>query len=159
MPWERQADEPHGVCGQGGTIPETSEYWPQQTAQTDGEAHRKGTRVRDHRFKYIKRANGKGEFYDLEKDRKEEKNEIGNPLYKGEIVRMKEVMLDWYQKTCDIVPRKVDNRIRLSLVEKLTAGLDEETRTDILRRYKEGLGGMMLMALIRRAKEDQMKLK
>ena len=115
--------------------------------------------VRDHRYKYIKRANGKDEFYDLEKDRREEKNEIGNPLYKGEIVRLKEVMLDWYQKTCDIVPRKVDNRIRLSLVEKLTAGLDEETRTDILRRYKEGLGGMMLMALIRKAKEDQVKLK
>ena len=158
MPWEWQADEYHGVCGKGGTIPETSEYWPKQTAQTDGEAHIKGTMVRDHRYKYIKRANGKDEFYDLEKDRREEKNEIGNPLYKGEIVRMKEVMLDWYQKTCDIVPRKVDNRIRLSLVEKLTEGLDEETRTDILRRYKEGLGGMMLMALIRRAKEDQMKL-
>ena len=64
-------------------------------------------------------------------------------------------MLDWYQATCDIVPRKVDNRIRRSQVEAMTAGLSEKVRADIFKQYEEGLGGMMLGALVRKARESQ----
>lgn len=155
MPYEWQADEYHGVCGKNGSIPEVSDYWPKQISQTNGDAHIKGTMIRDHRYKYIKRANGKDEFYDLEKDRLEEKNEIDNPQYKDEIFKLKNAMLDWYQATCDIVPRKVDNRIRRSQVEAMTAGLSEEVRADIFKQYEEGLGGMMLGMLIKKKREEQ----
>ena len=155
MPYEWQADEYHGVCGKNGSIPEVSDYWPKQISQTNGDAHIKGTMIRNHRYKYIKRANGKDEFYDLEKDRLEEKNEIDNPQYKDEIFKLKNAMLDWYQATCDIVPRKVDNRIRRSQVEAMTAGLSEKVRADIFKQYEEGLGGMMLGALVRKARESQ----
>lgn len=155
MEYEWQADEYHGVCGKGGSIPEESDYWPKQISQTNGEAHIKGTMIRDHRYKYIKRANNKDEFYDLEKDIKEEKNEIDNPLYKDQIMKMKLDMLDWYQSTCDIVPRKVDNRIKRAQVEAMTRSLDEDVKKEIFRRYEEGLGGMMLGQMVRRAREKQ----
>lgn len=158
MPYEIQADEYHGVCGEGGVIPKESEYWPKQSAQTIGEAHIKGTMIRDARFKYIKRADGRDEFYDLGKDPLEEKNEIHNSEYAREVLRLREVMLDWYQKTCDIVPRKLDNRIRYAQVEAMTQGLPDEVKAEVFRQYTNGLGGMLLGTLVRKARAGELKV-
>lgn len=149
MPYEWQADEYHAVAGKDGVIPISSDYWPKQEAQTNSLAHAKGTMIRNHHFKYIKRANGQDEFYNMVEDPKEEDNEIDNPLYKDEIMKMKDEMLSWYQETCDIVPRAVDNRIKISQVEDMTKGLAEESKKMIFAKYKEGLGGLPLALLIR----------
>lgn len=154
MPYEEQADEYHGVCGRGGSIPVVSDYWPKQSAQTNSEAHIKGTMIRDKQHKYIKRANGKDEFYDLLSDPLEERNEINNPRYSDVVMKMKLEMLDWYQKTCDIVPKKVDNRVRYSTVLEMTKDLPEEVRSDIIKQYEEGLGGMLLGRAVNMAKAN-----
>ncbi len=148
MPYEIQADEYHGVCGKSGFIPEYSDYWPKQDAQRDANAHIKGTMIRNNRFKYIKRANGADEFYDLENDPLEEKNEIANPIYKQDIMEFKFQMLDWYQKTCDVVPRKLDNRVRYKQVVEMISNFPVHVQEDIMDQYQEGLGGLGLNKLI-----------
>lgn len=150
MPYEIQADEYHGVCGKGGSIPRFSEYWPKQDAQTDGDAHIKGTMIRDKQYKYIKRANGKDEFYDLTRDPLEEINVIDDPGYHDQILKMRLEMLDWYQKTCDIVPKKIDNRIKYSSLVSMLQGLPETVQDDIIQEYNEGLSGLGLAMLIRK---------
>ena len=37
----------------------------------------------------------------------------------------------------------------------MTRGLDEDVKKEIFRRYEEGLGGMMLGQMVRRAREKQ----
>jgi len=111
MPWEIQADEYHAVSGTSGQIPTESMYWPRQTAQLDAEAHCKGTMIRNHNYKYIHRSNGKHEFYDLKSDPLEENNVYGEPQYESIISMMRLHLLDWYQQTCDIVPRDYDRRL------------------------------------------------
>ncbi len=153
MPYEWQADEYHGVAGRNGIIPKFSTYWPKQNVQTNGEAHIKGTMIRNRDFKYIKRANGKDEFYDLARDPKEEKNEIDNPVFSSEILNMKLEMLSWYQKTCDIVPRKLDNRVKRAQVEAMTKNLPEESKKEVFRRYEDGLTGLPLSLFIQEEKK------
>ena len=153
MPYEWQADEYHGVAGKDGVIPPCSVYWPKQSAQTDGEAHIKGTMIRSRDYKYIKRADGRDEFYDLRKDPKEEKNVIADSAYSSEILSMKLEMLSWYQKTCDIVPRKRDNRIKRAQVEAMTKDLPEESRKEVFRRYEDGLAGLPLTLFIQEEKK------
>jgi len=111
MPWEKQASEYHAVAGANGTVPRASMYWPRQTAQSDDEAHAKGTMIRDKQYKYIQRSSGAHEFYDLKLDPLEEHNVIDNPQYATQIIRMKSDLLDWYQCTCDIVPLDYDARV------------------------------------------------
>lgn len=86
-------------------------YWPRQTAQTDDLAHSKATMVRDTQYKYIRRASGEDEFYNLQSDPAEQYNEIENPQYAAEILRLKDAMLAWYQSTCDVVPHDYDSRM------------------------------------------------
>ena len=110
MPWETQADEYHPNAGSSGKIPEFSMYWPRQTAQLDADAHCKGTMIRNHSYKYIHRSNGKHEFYDLQVDQLEEHNVYGDAKYEEQVVKLRLSLLDWYQQTCDIVPRDIDKR-------------------------------------------------
>lgn len=111
MPYETQADEYHPAAGSSGEIPKASMYWPRQTAQLDAEAHCKGTMIRNHRHKYIHRSNGKHEFYDLQADPLEENNIYGDAGHEEELIRLRASLLDWYQQTCDIVPRDCDRRL------------------------------------------------
>ena len=152
MPYEYQADEYHGVCGKSGEIPRFSDYWPKQDAQTDGRAHIKGTMIRNARYKYIKRADGSDEFYDLLIDPLEETNVVDDPAYEQQIRIMKCEMLDWYQKTCDIVPRKIDNRIGYKQAQAMTEGLPEKVRKQVMKEYCDGLGGMGLALKVRAEK-------
>ena len=152
MPYEYQADEYHGVCGKSGEIPRFSDYWPKQDAQTDGRAHIKGTMIRDARYKYIKRADGTDEFYDILIDPLEETNVIDDQAYAEQVLSMKLEMLDWYQRTCDIVPRKIDNRIGYKQAQALTEGLPENVRKQVMKEYRDGLGGMGLALKVRAEK-------
>jgi len=65
---------------------------------------------RNKKFKYIKRAYEKDEFYDLENDPGEIQNLIDEKNYAKEIENLKNKMLSWYQETCDVVPLKIDDR-------------------------------------------------
>lgn len=115
MPYEYQCDEYHAAAGSG-EIPRGSMYWPRQNAQLDDDAHAKGTMIRDKNYKYIHRVNGAHEFYDLAGDPLEEHNVYGQPEYAVHIRRFREEMLDWYQATCDVVPRSYDSRMPPELV-------------------------------------------
>lgn len=117
MPYEYQCDEYHAAAG-AGAIPRGSMYWPRQNAQLDDEAHIKGTMVRDRDYKYVHRANGAHEFYDLAADPLEEHNVYGNPRYGAQVLRFREQLLDWYQTTCDTVPRTYDSRMPPELIWK-----------------------------------------
>lgn len=115
MPYEEQCDEYHAAAGKG-AIPRGSMYWPRQNAQLDNEAHAKGTMIRDRQYKYIHRSSGSHEFYDLTADPLEEHNVYGDPQYAAQILRFREAMLDWYQTTCDTVPRTYDSRMPPELI-------------------------------------------
>ena len=104
---ERQASEeqslklPHGL------------YFPRvnlQTKEDDVLMHSKATMCRNKKFKYIKRAYEKDEFYDLKNDPGETNNLIDNVNFNSEIQKLQNKMLSWYQETCDVVPLKIDNR-------------------------------------------------
>ena len=118
---ELQCDEYH-VSGPSGP-PEGSEYYARMVVQKDHLAHEKGTMIRDREFKYVKRLSGRDEFYDLRTDPGERINLLAAdtqaapeqtaalaPEQRDALVRLKETMLDWYQRTCDVVPRTYDQR-------------------------------------------------
>ena len=108
LPGETQCDEWHAEGENGPTA--NNAYWPKKTAQLDPGAHEKGTMIFDGRYKYVHRPSGRDELYDVEQDPAECHNlyaaESGGP----EVLRLREQMLDWYQQTCDTVPKEYDNR-------------------------------------------------
>ncbi|MCD7967836.1 MAG: sulfatase, partial [Clostridiaceae bacterium] len=61
-------------------------------------------------YKYIRRIYEEDEFYDLTRDPQERKNRIHEKEYREAILEMKELLLDWYQKSCDVVPFEKDDR-------------------------------------------------
>ena len=67
-------------------------------------------KFRNKKFKYIKRAYEKDEFYNLIEDPGEINNVIDDPQYASELKKLKDKMLSWYQETCDVVPLKGDER-------------------------------------------------
>lgn len=147
MPYEYQCDEYHAAAGLTGEIPKGSLYWPRQTAQKDSEAHIKGTMIRNRLYKYIHRANGAHEFYDLEKDPLEEVNEYGNPVYEKEIVSLRMQMLDWYQATCDVVPREYDRRVSEAVMwERVKKKCPPEAEGAIKDMIHSGAGPAMIAA-------------
>lgn len=72
--------------------------------------HTKATMCRTGDYKYVRRAYELDEFYDLRNDPGETRNEIDNPRYAGELNRHRELMLEWYMRTCDVVPLQPDQR-------------------------------------------------
>ncbi len=87
-------------------------YYPRQSLQASDDMYNgKGVMCRSSDYKYIRRLYEEDEFYDLKKDPKELKNEINNPIYKDQIFKMKEVLLEFYQDTCDVVPYEKDSRM------------------------------------------------
>ena len=73
-------------------------------------AHTKATMARTSEYKYIRRAYEKDEFYDLKHDPGETVNLIQDPSYERQILKHRELMLDWYVRTCDVVPMNTDQR-------------------------------------------------
>lgn len=108
MPYEEQCDEYHA----NGLTPKSTSnvYYPRLVVQLDPVAHAKGTMIRDHRYKYIRRAAGSDEFYDLQRDPGERNNAINEDEYAVIINEMRLELLTWYQETCDVVPYDYDRR-------------------------------------------------
>ena len=86
------------------------EYYPRQKLQTDSVIHGKAAMIRNEQYKYIRRIYEDDEFYDLRLDPQERMNRIHVKEYAEIIMEMKELLLDWYQKTCDVVPFEKDDR-------------------------------------------------
>lgn len=148
MPCEYQCDEYHAAAGEG-TIPRGSMYWPRQNAQLDDEAHAKGTMIRDRAYKYIHRSSGRHEFYDLTADPREENNVYNDPRYAQRILQYREAMLDWYQATCDTVPRSYDSRIPPELMwERVRKHCEPEWAEEIREMIHAGAGPAKINARI-----------
>lgn len=92
---------------------EMNPYWPRiglQIADHEQPYHTKATMCRTERYKYIHRLYETDEFYDLQADPQERCNRIHDPALAEEIARHRQRMVDWYQETCDVVPRQTDKR-------------------------------------------------
>ncbi|MHA1727609.1 MAG: sulfatase-like hydrolase/transferase [Promethearchaeota archaeon] len=87
-------------------------YWPRIRLQiSDDESyHTKATMCRTKDYKYNKRLYEQDELYDLRKDPDEMKNVIDDPSYAKILLELKDKMLTWYQRTCDVVPFETDSR-------------------------------------------------
>lgn len=113
-------------------------YYPRMMAQTDPVAHGKATMIRSERYKYIRRIYEADEFYDLERDPGECKNVIADPVYREEVMKHQEAMLDWYQKTADVVPFDFDERfgfdIRWNRVRNICPPQWEDTVKEKIRQ-------------------------
>lgn len=131
---EYQCDEWH-ENGEEGPNPRQV-YYPKKKAQYDNEAHEKATMVRDHQYKYVHRSSGACEFYDLTKDPGECHNLYPDKCDREIVGKMQMHLLNWYQETCDIVPREYDNRFtaeRLLMTAK--AFCKEEKDVEAVRQY------------------------
>ncbi len=86
-------------------------YWPRVQLQgsEDGE-HSKATMCRSRDYKYVRRLYETDELYDLREDPGELHNLIDDPAYAGVLAELREHMLTWYQRTCDVVPYQTDVR-------------------------------------------------
>jgi arylsulfatase A-like enzyme len=89
-------------------------YWPRVHLQTTDDApyHGKAVMCRTMDFKYVLRLYEKDELYNLASDPEEMINVIGDPKFNDALIRMRERMLTWYVKTCDVVPFETDWRFR-----------------------------------------------
>jgi arylsulfatase A-like enzyme len=86
-------------------------YWPRVgLQQSEAGEHTKAAMCRTRRFKYVRRLYESDELYDLAADPQELVNRIDDPALAGELARLKERMLTWYQETCDVVPHDADRR-------------------------------------------------
>lgn len=108
MEWEEQCDEYHSEGPQEYDV--HSEYWARMKAQCNPLAHEKGTMICDGMYKYVERPSGANEFYDLKNDPQEKINLYPQQKDSGIVQKMRLEMLKWYQQTCDVVPKKYDNR-------------------------------------------------
>lgn len=135
MAYEIQCDEWHSK-GANGTA-KSNEYWPKHRAQTDPLAHEKGTMIFDGRYKYVQRPSGRNEFYDLSIDAKETTNLFEEKKNSKEVLRLCMAMLDWYQQTCDNVPREYDSRFTSeriwAIARKLCPAECEEQVRDFIK--------------------------
>lgn len=155
MPGEIHCDESH-INGPDGS-PSTFVYWPRQTAQRDDAAHMKGTMIRDKRYKYISRPDGKDEFYDLAVDPQERYNVIGNPAYAEQIYRMQREQLRWYQSTCDVVPWDFDQRFNGEMFwAMLKHHAQNEAEAKILREHiAAGETMPIILAALQKFRKEQ----
>lgn len=112
------------VCAEGGRMPYEAQcieanvpgafsggaYAARQETEKDDLSHEKGTMIFDGHYKYIHRPSGENEFYDLGEDPGERKNLFDEMRHSPILLGLKDALLDWYQQTCDIVPKDYDNR-------------------------------------------------
>ena len=96
-------------CTDGGHQP-SNLYWARTSVQERMPEHTKAVMIRDDRYKYVYRLYEKDEFYDLKIDPYETNNRIDDSEYNSEIERLKHSMLGFYVETCDVVPKKRDER-------------------------------------------------
>ncbi len=130
MPWEEQCDEFHA---KGGSV--DGPYGARQRIQLEPLAHEKGTMIFDGRYKYVHRLSGACEFYDLEADPRELVNLFEERKYSSELLKLKAQLLDWYQTTCDVVPRSYDSRFTAERVWATVQGFCPPDREEEIKAY------------------------
>ena len=156
LPHEFQCSDYHSSAGPDGKVSTASMYWPRQMAQTDDRAHAKGTMIRTAEVKYIHRSSGEHEFYDLSKDPLEENNVYDRAEYADLILELRLKMLDWYQATCDIVPRQYDRRLSVEAMwNRVKKSCRPEWEDAIRRLIRDGAGLAMIQAEIERLEAAQ----
>lgn len=98
-------------CESNPALDPDSAYWPRMVQQrSQGPEHTKAAMCRTRDFKYVQRLYESDELYDLRSDPGEVRNVVADPAY-AEILRdLRMRMLQWYQRTIDVVPRKMDHR-------------------------------------------------
>lgn len=144
LPHEIQCDEWHAE-GELGPDKKNA-YWPKKTAQLDAQAHEKGTMIFDGHYKYIHRMSGMDELYDLKADPGETTN-----LYQSAedptVIRLRMELLDWYQKTCDVVPPDYDNRFTEERLWTSVRGICPEGMESQVRGYLREESPSIMQAL------------
>lgn len=89
----------------------TGLYWPRISLQTqEGPEHTKAVMCRTKELKYVRRLYERDELYDLRTDPQETVNQIGNPDYAEELIKLKERLLTFYLETSDVVKHEPDLR-------------------------------------------------
>lgn len=123
-------------------LPDLSyEYRPRMVAQINGKSHTKATMLRTHQFKYVNRLYEEDELYDLQQDPCETQNVIRDEKYTQIVTELRGEMLNWYQKTCDIVPFREDWRFPVKKARetlRIKFNLTEEQLCEMDQRIKEG---------------------
>lgn len=116
-------------------------YWPRYAAQWDDEAHAKGTMIRTREWKYVYRAEGKCELYDLIKDPQEKRNRADDPSCVQIIAGLSAELLAWYQNTCDVVPYEPDERFSKRMIwEKVKNLCPKGYEEEVKNRIDSGMG-------------------
>ncbi len=86
-------------------------YWPRLSLQrSEGAEHTLAVMCRTKDFKYVRRLYEPDELYDLQADPQELHNLIDDPAQIETLAALKERLLTFYQKTCDVVPHTIDRR-------------------------------------------------
>lgn len=111
MAYEEQAAE---IYDPGGAL--TGAYAARGKAQEDPLAHEKGTMIFDGSYKYVHRLSGNCELYDLRSDPEEKRNLYGKMKDSEPVIHLRAKLLDWYQATCDVVPKDYDTRFTIDRV-------------------------------------------
>lgn len=88
--------------------------------QEDG-THTKAAMIRSKEYKYVLRLYEKDEFYVLSEG--ERRNRIDEEAYQPIIAKMREHLLLWYMKTCDIVPQTYDDRFAAAFLQNNIASV------------------------------------
>lgn len=105
------------------------------TAQKDDLTHEKGTMICDGRYKFIYRHSGRNEFYDLREDPGERQNLYGNVQVEEQSQEFMRRILDWYQQTCDVVPREYDSRFTEEQLWVLVRGFCPKGMEEQVKAY------------------------
>ena len=127
---DRQQKHREYIVCEGGRLPgenHCSEFQPERFSRADlyaprqsiqarntGE-HTKAAMIRTEKYKYVHRLQEDDEFYVM--DEGENINHIDDPAYSDEIARHRENMLEWYMRTCDLVPQRQDDRFTFEFLE------------------------------------------
>lgn len=140
MDYELQCDEYHAAGPEGPDA--SSPYWPKMNAQFDPLAHEKGTMIFDGRYKYVERPSGNNELYDLTEDPGERINIYPERKDTPLVQDFCRKLLNWYQTTCDIVPRDYDNRWDAMGIWTMIKGMCPAEHADAVREFIFSGGNM-----------------
>ncbi len=88
--------------------------------QEDG-THTKAAMIRSKEYKYVLRLYEKDEFYVLSEG--ERRNRIDEEAYQPIITQMRQELLFWYMRTCDLVPQTYDDRFTAALLQNNIASV------------------------------------
>ena len=108
--------------------------WPRYAAQFDDEAHTKGSMIRTRDWKYIYRAHGDCELYDMAKDPEERHNLAKDLAQAARCLEMQQRLLEWYQDSCDVVPFEADKRFSAGMIWEKVKNLCPEGCEELVKQ-------------------------